>query len=69
MCSDSLSFEAKILEFRGEIEILGQFFNFLLNKSSKTLSFEANMLSFEPKKLSFQQKLALSFVFLEFFVT
>ena len=50
----------------GKIGVLGKIYNFLLNKSSETLSFEAKMLSFEPKKLSFQQKSALSFLQLEF---
>ena len=55
------------MRFWGKMGVLGKFYDFLLNKSSETLSFGAKMLSFEPKMLSFQQKLALSFVFLEFF--
>ena len=49
--SDSLSFEANIIEFLGKkLEFWENFTMFY--KSSDTLSFGANLLSFEAKKLS-----------------
>ena len=49
--------------------VLGKFYDFLLNKSSETLSFGAKLLSFEGKKMKFGQKSALSCVILEFLAT